>query len=89
MYLLILKEIEYSERDNRMGRRMFELVLFACRSLRVYELQHALAIVDELDISWIVPSQQTFEDNLIVGMEKRILHCGRNLLKRKDHNDNF
>jgi len=50
MYQLILQEIEYSDGDNRMGRRMFELVLFACRSFRVYELQYALAILDELDI---------------------------------------
>jgi len=62
MYKLILKELESTEDKNLMRRRMFEMVLFARRPLRLPEFQHALAISDPSD-NWTVPRRQSFEDN--------------------------
>ncbi|KAF8248519.1 hypothetical protein K440DRAFT_679792, partial [Wilcoxina mikolae CBS 423.85] len=89
MYSLILKKLESSDGRGLMGKRMFELVLFARRPLRVLELQHALAVSDIPTISWSPPSENSFRDNLIVGIEKRIVHCGGNLLECKGHEGNL
>jgi hypothetical protein len=78
MYGQIFNELK--SYNPKMARRVFELVLFARRPLRVLELQHELGISDMLYTA-IVPSEKCFEDSLIVGIEKRIIHCGRNLLE--------
>jgi len=70
------------ERDVTLGTRMFRFILFACRPLTVLELQHALAIPDDPDTEFI-PSVESFEDNQIFGMEKRITRCGGNLIEIK------
>ncbi|KAF8536014.1 hypothetical protein BDD12DRAFT_649770, partial [Trichophaea hybrida] len=48
MYLRIFEKLEMNETpatpNSEIGKRMFELVLFARRPLMVPELQHALAI---------------------------------------------
>ena len=69
-------------RDIKDGRRMFQYVLFASRPLTVQELQHALAIEAGPNGAFIA-SDQSFEAELIQGMEKRITHCGGGLLEIK------
>jgi hypothetical protein len=77
----MLGELEKNEqRDIKVGMKMFRLVLFACRSLRVQEIHHALAIPDAIDTEYS-PSEESFEDALIQGFLKRIIHCGGNFLE--------
>ena len=68
-----------NERDVKDGVRMFELVLFARRPLRVSEIQQALAIPDDLDAEFS-PTDESFEDEIIEDIVKRIIHCGGNFL---------
>ncbi|KAF2463915.1 uncharacterized protein BDR25DRAFT_383108, partial [Lindgomyces ingoldianus] len=82
-YERIVNKMEQgSLRDVRDGTRMFQYVLFALRPLTVKELQHALAIDGDPNRASI-PSDQSFEGELIQGMEKRIAHCGGGLLEIK------
>jgi len=70
------------------GKRMFQLVLFMQRPLTVSEFQHALAIAEFADTE-LTPSGKSFQEALIIGIEKRIIHCGCNLLETKGHNGIF
>jgi ankyrin repeat protein len=90
LYQRILEDLETNgdDSDIAIGKRIFQLVLFACRPLTVPELQHALAITDcggteSTTDTFITPSDEFFEDGLIAGIEKRIVHCGRNFLEVK------
>jgi hypothetical protein len=77
-YKRILGELEgRAERDIKVGVRMFRLVLFAYRPLRLEELRQALAITDDLSIEFS-PSDESFEDELILGFKQRVIHCGGN-----------
>jgi len=86
LYQRILEDLETNgdDGDVAIGKRIFQLILFACRPLTVPELQHALAITDcgGTD-TFITPSDEFFQDSVIVGIEKRIVHCGRNFLEVK------
>jgi hypothetical protein len=83
-YLVILNELEQRDepQDVEDGLRMFRLVLFASRPLRLAELQHALAIPDDLNTEFS-PSDRSFEKQLIHGIDKRVIHCGGNFLEIK------
>jgi hypothetical protein len=82
-YERMLQELaQHDQRDIQIGVRMFQIVLFAYRPLQVAELQHALAIPDDLDAQFL-PSDNTFENELIVNIENRIIHCGGNFLEIK------
>jgi hypothetical protein len=89
-YEHILRKIERgSPRDIRDGKRMFQLVLFARRSLTVAELQHALAIEDDPNAEFVSSDDGPFEDELIQGIDKRIIQCGGNFLVIKGFNGTF
>ncbi|KAF8539937.1 hypothetical protein BDD12DRAFT_980659, partial [Trichophaea hybrida] len=82
-YERMLHELAQNDlRDIKIGVRMFQIVLFAFRPLRVADLRHALAIPDDLDAHFS-PSDETFENELIMGIENRIVHCGGNFLEIK------
>jgi hypothetical protein len=82
-YKRILNDLERRQtRDIEDGQKMFRLVLFAYRPLRLEEFRQALAIPDDLQGEFS-PSDESFEDNLILGIDKRIIHCGGNLLEVK------
>ena len=82
-YKHILVKLEKNERrDIEVGLRVFQLILFACRPLRVQEIQHALAIPDDIDTEY-TPSAESFEENMIYDIVKRIIHCGGNFLDIK------
>jgi energy-coupling factor transporter ATP-binding protein EcfA2 len=84
-YNCILRQLENGEpRDIEHGVKMFRLVLFGYRPLRVAELHHALAIPDNLDVEF-TPDDELFEGQLILGIDKRIIHCGGNFLEIKGH----
>jgi len=88
-YEHILKDLEKNEEsDTAVGKRMFELVLLASRPLRVSEFQHALAITDYFE-SGLNPADESFQDCLIVDIEKRIIHCSGNLLEIKGRDGIF
>jgi hypothetical protein len=79
-YERMLRELENNdERDVKDGVRMFQLVLFAYRPLRIAEIQQALAISDDVDAEYS-PSDKSFEDELIGDTVKRIICCGGNFL---------
>jgi hypothetical protein len=79
---ILYKLKEGNKRDVMDGFRMFYFVLFAYRPLRVEELQHALCIPDIPDATFL-PSDASFNTKLIYGINKRIIHCGGNLLETK------
>ncbi|KAF8538648.1 hypothetical protein BDD12DRAFT_740491, partial [Trichophaea hybrida] len=82
-YKRILEKLENrGPRDITDGAKMFRLVLFAFRPLRVEEIRHALAIPDDVHAEFF-PTDQTFEDELIHGITERIIHCGGNFLEIK------
>ncbi|KAF8535046.1 hypothetical protein BDD12DRAFT_660917, partial [Trichophaea hybrida] len=83
-YKRMLRELEDNDeqRDIKDGVRMFQLVLFAYRPLRVPEIQHALAIPDDINTKYS-PSDESFEATLISDIVKRIIHCGGNFLDIK------
>lgn len=95
LYELILQDLcrkevgddddEDNEDDIADGLKMFQFVLFARRPLTIIELQHCLAIPDNLEAEFI-PSVKSFEDHKIFAMRKRITHCGRNLIECKEGN---
>jgi hypothetical protein len=93
-YELILKDLCHTDDDHDEndsdeeddasdGFKMFQFVLFARRPLTIPELQHCLAIPDDSEVEF-EPSAETFEGHIILGIKKRIIHCGRNLLECKD-----
>jgi ankyrin repeat domain-containing protein 50 len=89
-YEHILRKIEQgSPRDIRDGKRMFQLALFARRSLTVAEFQHALAIEDEPNAEFVSSDDGSFEDKLIQGIDKRIIQCGGNFLEIKGFDGTF
>jgi hypothetical protein len=82
-YGSILAELEKgSERDVREGARMLQFVLFTCRPLSLEELRQALAIPDDINAEFPCPDE-LFEDTLIYGIERRIIHCAGNFLEIK------
>jgi hypothetical protein len=64
------------------GLRMLQFVFFAYRPLRVEELRQALAIPDSLDAVFLC-SDESFEGDLIIGIDKRIISCAGNFLEVK------
>ncbi|KAF8535193.1 hypothetical protein BDD12DRAFT_753344, partial [Trichophaea hybrida] len=82
-YRDILRELEKREEpDIKDGLRMFRFVLFMYRPLRLQELRHALAIPDDADTEFLT-SDESFEEDLIHGIDKRVVHCGGNFLEIK------
>ncbi|KAF8538316.1 hypothetical protein BDD12DRAFT_794098, partial [Trichophaea hybrida] len=82
-YRDILRELEKREEpDIKDGLRMFRFVLFTYRPLRLAELRHALAIPDNPDVEFLT-SDESFEEDLIHGIDKRVVHCGGNFLEIK------
>ncbi|KAA8893235.1 hypothetical protein FN846DRAFT_229021 [Sphaerosporella brunnea] len=78
-YQFILKKLEKGKPDDITdGFRMFELVLFAYRPLKVMELRDALAVQE---LGQNKPSNQLFEQSRIKGMGKRLVHCCGNILE--------
>jgi len=90
LYQRIITNLEMNAEKGRavVGKRMFQLVLFMHRPLTVSEFQHALAIAEFADTE-LTPSGKSFQEALIIGIEKRIIHCGCNLLEVKGHNGIF
>ncbi|KAF8535368.1 hypothetical protein BDD12DRAFT_893133 [Trichophaea hybrida] len=84
-YQMMLERLNLgSDLDIADGLKVFQLVLFASRPLRVVEFQHALAIPGDFDPLHI-PTHETFQKNINEDIEKRILHCGGNFLETKGH----
>ena len=71
-----------SAQDVGDGRRMLQFVLFTCRRLKLEELRQALAIGDGIDAEFPC-SEESFQGDLIYGMERRIISCCGNLLEIK------
>ncbi|KAF8252051.1 hypothetical protein K440DRAFT_497098, partial [Wilcoxina mikolae CBS 423.85] len=87
LYGHILRDLGKGSHDDiRDGIKMFEFVLFACRPLKVPELQHALAIPNNPneEFSSLI---EYFTYNTVYGMKKRIIHCGRNLIETNVHDN--
>ena len=83
LYKHILVQLERGEaRDVEIGQMMLQLVLFAFRPLRLEELRHALAIRGSIEATYSC-SDESFEGDLIHGIEKRIISCSGNLLEIK------
>jgi hypothetical protein len=89
-YGCILTQLDGKEaQDVELGRRMLQFVLFAYRPLRLEELMHALAIRDSFDTAFPC-SDESFEGELIHGIEKRIISCAGNFLEIKgSHGTSF
>ncbi|KAF8242574.1 hypothetical protein K440DRAFT_565065, partial [Wilcoxina mikolae CBS 423.85] len=84
LYDRILERLaQGKDRDIRDGIQMFQFVLFTYRPLAVPELHHALAILNCPNDEYIA-SEELFEGAIISGMEKRIMHCGGNILEIKN-----
>ena len=82
-YKHILTQLERGEaRDIEIGQIMLQFVLFAFRPLRLEELRQALAIRGRLDAVFSF-SDESFQKELIHGIEKRIISCTGNLLEVK------
>jgi len=80
-YNLMLTRLEKSEtQDINNGLKMFRLVLFAFRPLRLAEFHHALAIADDFDAEFS-PSDESFEDELSLDINKHIIHFGGGFLE--------
>jgi len=80
-YNLMLTRLEQSEtQDINDGLKMFRLVLFAFRPLRLAEFHHALAIADDFDAEFS-PSDESFEDELSLDINKHIIHFGGGFLE--------
>jgi hypothetical protein len=89
-YKRILTQLEGGEaEDVEIGQRMLQFVLFAYRPLRLEELRQALVIRDSLDATFSC-SDESFEGELIHGIEKRIISCAGNFLEIKgSHGTSF
>ena len=87
IYKRILKRLEGGKGQNvEDGRKMLRLVLLTHRPLGLDELGHALAIRDNLG-SGFSCSDESFEGDLIRGIEKRIITCAGNFLEIKTRGD--
>ena len=89
-YQHILVQLEKGDLQKvEIGKRMLQLVLFAFRPLRLEELRQALAIRESLDAPFSC-SDESFEGELIHGIEKRIISCAGNFLEIKgSHGTSF
>ena len=88
-YKRILTELERGEeQDVEIGRMMLLFVLFACRPLRLEELRQALAIRGSLDGTFPC-SDESFKEELIHGIEKRVISCAGNFLEIKGRDGRF
>jgi hypothetical protein len=89
-YKRILVQLEKGEAQKvEIGQRMLQFVLFAFRPLRLEELRQALAIRESLDVTFSC-SDESFEGELIHGIEKRIISCAGNFLEIKgSHGTSF
>jgi len=88
-YERILKKLEKrNEWDIERGQKMFRLALFACRPLRLEEFKQALAIPDD-PLAEFSLSDETFENELIIGIERCLIHCGGNFLEVKGLSGTF
>ena len=86
-YKLILMRLEGGkERDLEVGQKMLQLVLFAYRPLGIDELNQALAIQGNLDSEFSC-CDESFQRDLIHGIEKRIISCAGNFLEIKTQGD--
>jgi hypothetical protein len=82
-YSHILAELETrTDRDITVGLRMLQFALFTYRPLRMQELRHALAIPDKIDEEFPF-SDKSFEEELIQGLDSRVIHCAGNFLDIK------
>ena len=88
IYGQIHKRLEEGGGQNvELGQKMLQFVLFAYRPLWLNELRQALAIRDNLGSEFSC-SDESFEGNLIYGIEKRMVLCADNFLEitaRDDH----
>jgi hypothetical protein len=66
--------------DVEVGQRMLHFVLFAYRSRRLEELRQALAIPDNIEAEFAC-SDESFDGDLIGGIEKSIISCAGNFLE--------
>ena len=83
IYQRILMRVEGGrERNIEIGKKMLQLVLFAYRPIGIDELRQALAIQGNLD-SGLSCSDESFEKDLIYGIEKSIISCAGNFLEIK------
>lgn len=83
LYELILSRLlEGKPRDITVGIRLFQFILFAARSPTNAEVAHALAIPESPVVSYLA-SDELFKRALIQDVDKRIIHCGGNLLEIK------
>ncbi|KAF8244518.1 hypothetical protein K440DRAFT_666268, partial [Wilcoxina mikolae CBS 423.85] len=83
IYRLILYRLDRGDgRSIAHGVRLFQFILFAYRPFTSTELQHAFAVPDNLDTEFI-SSQELFLKAMIPRIDKRIVHCGGNILEIK------
>ncbi|KAF8533663.1 hypothetical protein BDD12DRAFT_759788, partial [Trichophaea hybrida] len=84
LYKRMLGKLEENEvRDIQLGIRIFRLILFAKRPLRIQEIHHAIAIPDTIDTEYS-PSDESFKNALMNNIHRRIIHCGGNFLEIKE-----
>jgi hypothetical protein len=89
LYKRILLQLERGgAQDVEIGQIMLQFVLFAFRPLRLEELRQALAIRESIDTAFSY-SDESFEGELIHGIEKRIISCAGNLLEIKGSRGTF
>ena len=87
IYKRILMRLEGgNERNVEDGQKMLRFVLLTYRPLGLDELGQALAIQDDFDSEFSF-SDESFEGNLIRGIEKRIISCAGNFLEIKARGD--
>ena len=83
-YRRTLSELEGGKKEEiKDGLRMLQFVMFAYRPLRLEELRQALAISESDDASFSC-SSESFERNLIHGIDKRLISCAGNFLEIKN-----
>ena len=88
IYERILMRLEGGKEQNvEDGQKMLRFVLLTHRPLGLDELGQALAIGDNLD-SGFSRSDESFEGDLMCGIEKRIIACAGNFLEIKARGDN-
>ena len=87
VYKRILMRLDGGKGQNIVdGQKMLQFVLFSYRSLGLDELGQALAIRDNPDSEFLL-SDESFEGDLICGIEKRIISCAGNFLEIKARDD--
>ncbi|KAI5853548.1 hypothetical protein BZA05DRAFT_336663 [Tricharina praecox] len=85
LYERMLGELEGGScQDITDGIKMFRFVLFGRQPPTILELQHVLAIPDGPNDG---VTEESFQDDLVICMDKRIFHCGRNFLEIKGRGD--